>query len=160
MAKKHKINNNLIYAIVMLILGILLIVGGAGFAQNALGILITVLGAVLVVYGILDLVAKNFANGVIYLLFGILLIVFAWTIAWVAFVVLGAVLLLAGIINIVHDKKKNLVKNILSLVLGVLALLLAFGVHGAWAFVNIIFYILGGLCILEGLVVLLYAMKR
>ena len=160
MAKKHKINNPLLYAISMMVIGILMIIGGAGFAKSAMGILITVLGAVLVVFGVLSLLKKDILNGVLYLLFGILLIVFAWTIAWVAFLVLGAVLLLSGILNLIREKKTNVVKNVLSLVLGVLVLLLAFGVHFAWTFLNIVFYVIGGLFILEGILVLAFSAKK
>ena len=41
-----------------------------------------------------------------------------------------------------------------ALVVGILVLLLAFGVNWAWSFVNIIFYVVGALMIVEGILVL------
>ena len=91
--------------------------------------------------------------GIAYLIFGVLLIAFAWTLAWIAFLAIGVLLLVNGIANLV-TRRGWVVNNVIALVVGILVLLLAFGVNWAWSFVNIIFYVVGALMIVEGILVL------
>ena len=153
MAKKKTIPSNVLYAILLIVLGILFLVGGAGTAKNLLNIILTVGGVVLVVLGVLNLLAGLLPIGIAYLIFGVLLIAFAWTLAWIAFLAIGVLLLVNGIANLVK-RRGWVVNNVIALVVGILVLLLAFGVNWAWSFVNIIFYVVGALMIVEGILVL------
>ena len=153
MAKKKTIQSYVLYAILLIVLGILFLVGGAGTAKNLLNIILTVGGVVLVVLGVLNLLAGLLPIGIAYLIFGVLLIAFAWTLAWIAFLAIGDLLLLNGIANLVK-RRGWVVNNVIALVVGILVLLLAFGVNWAWSFVNIIFYVVGALMIVEGILVL------
>ena len=153
MAKKKTIPSYVLYAILLIVLGILFLVGGAGTAKNLLNIILTVGGVVLVVLGVLNLLAGLLPIGIAYLIFGVLLIAFAWTLAWIAFLAIGALLLVNGIANLVK-RRGWVVNNVIALVVGILVLLLAFGVNWAWSFVNIIFYVVGALMIVEGILVL------
>lgn len=153
MAKKKTIPSYVLYAILLIVLGILFLVGGAGTAKNLLNIILTVGGVVLVVLGVLNLLAGLLPIGIAYLIFGVLLIAFAWTFAWIAFLTIGVLLLVNGIANLVK-RRGWVVNNLIALVVGILVLLLAFGVNWAWSFVNIIFYVVGALMIVEGILVL------
>ena len=153
MAKKKTIPSYVLYAILLIVLGILFLVGGAGTAKNLLNIILTVGGVVLVVLGVLNLLAGLLPIGIAYLIFGVLLIAFAWTLAWIAFLAIGVLLLVNGIANLAK-RRGWIVNNVIALVVGVLVLLLAFGVNWAWSFVNIIFYVVGALMIVEGILVL------
>ena len=153
MAKKKTIQSYVLYAILLIVLGILFLVGGAGTAKNLLNIILTVGGVVLVVLGVLNLLAGLLPIGIAYLIFGVLLIAFAWTLAWIAFLAIGVLLLVNGIANLVK-RRGWVVNNVIALVVGILVLLLAFGVNWAWSFVSIIFYVVGALMIVEGILVL------
>ena len=153
MAKKKTIPSYVLYAILLIVLGILFLVGGAGTAKNLLNIILTVGGVVLVVLGVLNLLAGLLPIGIAYLIFGVLLIAFAWPLAWIAFLAIGVLLLVNGIANLVK-RRGWVVNNVIALVVGILVLLLAFGVNWAWSFVNIIFYVVGALMIVEGILVL------
>ena len=153
MAKKKTIPSYVLYAILLIVLGILFLVGGAGTAKNLLNIILTVGGVVLVVLGVLNLLAGLLPIGIAYLIFGVLLIAFAWTLDWIAFLAIGVLLLVNGIANLVK-RRGWVVNNVIALVVGILVLLLAFGVNWAWSFVNIIFYVVGALMIVEGILVL------
>ena len=153
MAKKKTIQSYVLYAILLIVLGILFLVGGAGTAKNLLNIILTVGGVVLVVLGVLNLLAGLLPIGIAYLIFGVLLIAFAWTLAWIAFLAIGVLLLVNGIANLAK-RRGWIVNNVIALVVGILVLLLAFGVNWAWSFVNIIFYVVGALMIVEGILVL------
>ncbi|MDD7618389.1 MAG: hypothetical protein PUJ43_00860 [Bacillales bacterium] len=153
MAKKKTIPSYVLYAILLIVLGILFLVGGAGTAKNLLNIILTVGGVVLVVLGVLNLLAGLLPIGIAYLIFGVLLIAFAWTLAWIAFLAIGVLLLVNGIANLAK-RRGWVVNNVIALVVGILVLLLAFGVNWAWSFVNIIFYVVGALMIVEGILVL------
>lgn len=153
MAKKKTIPSYVLYAILLIVLGILFLVGGAGTAKNLLNIILTVGGVVLVVLGVLNLLAGLLPIGIAYLIFGVLLIAFAWTLAWIAFLAIGVLLLVNGIANLAK-RRGWIVNNVIALVVGILVLLLAFGVNWAWSFVNIIFYVVGALMIVEGILVL------
>ena len=154
MAKKGKIPSWLVYSLVMILVGILLCVGGAASASDILGILITVIGVLWIVFGVLDLLTADLVSGILFLVLGILLVVFAWTIAWVAFLVLGILMLIYGLLGLVR-KTGTVLGNILELVLGILILLIAFGNHLAWDFANVFFYIAGALMIVDGIITLI-----
>jgi hypothetical protein len=159
MSSKKSVNGNLLaYAIVLIVIGIMLLVGGVGAANNIMGILVTVMGILLVVGGVLSIVNKQVGYGVVLLVVGILVIVFAWTLAWIAFIVLGVLLLAYGITDLVH-KQGNVISNILSLLVGVAIVMVAFGNKFSWQFLNILFYIAGALTLVDGIIALVAALK-
>jgi hypothetical protein len=150
-----KVNrSNVWVAIAWIVIGVLLIIGGVSAAQSMMGWIVTILGVVWIIIGALDLAARNTVNGIVEMILGVLMVVFAWTISWVAFIVLGAALLVYGILGLVNHVGAVWV-NIIHLLLGVFIVLLACGVEAVWEFTNILFYVAGGLMIVDGLLVLL-----
>ena len=141
------------YAILMIVVGIMLIVGGATAANDIMGTIVTVMGVVYIVIGILDIFTLDPVDGIIFLVIGILMIIFAWTIAWVAFLVFGILMFAYGLVGLIRHTG-NVVANILDLVLGIMIILVGFGNNYAWDYVNIFFYVAGALMIVDGIIVL------
>lgn len=156
--KSKSVSTNLIYGLLLILFGILFIVGGAGTAQNLTAIIVTVIGALMLVYGIYGAVKGDVLGGVIEAVLGILMIVFAWTISYVAFVVIGVIFLVTGISGLVKHRG-SVISNVIDLALGILAVLMACGVGFAWDFVNIFFYILGAVMIIDGVLYLIPSKK-
>ncbi len=159
MAKAKKIskaNHSLLLAIVFMIFGVCLMFGGFGAAHNVLGITFTVMGIVLIVLGVLNAVIGMIPFAVAELLLGVLMIVFAWTLTWVAFLVIGA-----GLMN----KRGNQLVNIIDFVIGLLLILNAVGynIHTdmAWVAValNVVTIVAGALLFVDGLLLLIGSKK-
>ena len=165
MAKAKKIskaNNSLLVAIVFMILGVCLMLGGFGAASNAMNIIFTVMGIVLVVLGVLSAVAGLIPLAVIELFLGVLMIVFAWTLTWVAFLVIGIYLFVVGLLGMMK-KGGNTLASVIDFVIGLLLILRAFGVHlqGDWVgtALNIITIIAGALLLVDGVLMLIHVKK-
>lgn len=153
MTKKHMPSTPLIYSILMIVLGVMLIIGGAGLAHNVLNILVTIGGAFILAFGILFLFQGLSVLGIGYIVVGVLVIVFAWTILWVAFLAVGLILMANAIVNMIN-KKSFLVVNILNLLAGLLLILLSIGVNWAWDFADILFYVIGAYLVVDGIVMM------
>ena len=163
MAKAKKVisNNNLLLALVFIILGVCLMLGGFGAAQSMSSILFTVMGIVLIVLGVLSAVAGLIPVAVIQLLLGILMVVFAWTLTWIAFLVIGIFLLVTGIQGLGNKRSSKLV-SILDFVIGLLLILRAFGYYipsdwGAWVatLLNVLTIVAGALLAVDGVLILI-----
>lgn len=70
--------------------------------------------------------------GAICLAVGLLIVIFAWTLVWIAFLALGVSLLTLGILGLVRHAGWILV-NIIGLVIGIAIVFLSFGINFAWA---------------------------
>lgn len=153
---RRKISTSVaVYALLLIVLGILFLVGGAGTATHLMEILVTVMGVALIVWGVLSIAHKDVTAGIIQILVGVLLIVFSWTVIWIAYIALGIGLAIIGVSGIVQ-KQGRLVTNIVDLIIGIVLILLAFGVKGAWSVANVFFYIVGALMIVDGIMVLFH----
>ena len=165
MAKAKKIskaNNSLLIAIVFMILGACLMLGGFGAASNMMSIIFTIMGIVLVVLGVLSAVAGIISLAVVELALGVLMIIFAWTLTWVAFLVIGVYLFVVGLTGIL-GKSANKLVFIIDFIIGLLLILRAFGVHltGDWVAValNVITIVAGALLFVDGLLMLIAKKK-
>lgn len=92
------------YAILLMVIGILLIVGGSGAAESITKGIITAVGVLLAAFGIIRLIAGDFIMGVVLILFGILIAVFAWFFYWLCFLILGVVLFASGVTRLVYHR--------------------------------------------------------
>ena len=121
-----------ILAITMMLIGIALAIGGTGFLTNAFEVIVTIIGVFLIAFGIVCFVSHVFPMGAICLAVGLLIVIFAWTLVWIAFLALGVSLLTLGILGLIRHAGWILV-NIIGLVIGVAIVFLSFGIHFAWA---------------------------
>lgn len=92
-----KKNQAVVSAALMLIIGILLIV----FRREVLSIAMTILGACLIVLGVLDLIeCRDYLLFAVKVVIGILIIVCGWAILGIACYVIGALLLVYGLMQL------------------------------------------------------------
>ena len=92
------------------------------------------------------------------------MIVFAWTLTWVAFLVIGVYLFIVGIAGLTNKRGNQLV-NIIDFVIGLLLILNAVGynIHTdmAWVAValNVVTIVAGALLFVDGLLLLIGSKK-
>ena len=159
MAKKISKGNqgNLLYGIVLLIVGILLAIGGIGTAGRLLSILMTVIGVLFIVHGILSIVRGMLVFGIVEIVIGVLILVMGWTIAWIALLVLAVLLIFYGLRGLFVDKShpKPLspigLALLLQILAGIMIILLAFGVNWAWSVANVFYIVCGVLMAIDGI---------
>ena len=153
MAKKR--NNELISALLYIILGVLLVV----FKSQTLGWAMTIAGIFFVISGALDLIRQNYAGGAVSLIIGIAILVLGWLAVEIVLLVLGILIAFKGIVALlaIFKRKHNNALDVLFPVLTIAAgLMLAFGNNS----LDIMIVITGVLLIIDGILGLLGAMKK
>ena len=151
MANKKKLNtNSLIMALVYIVIGVLLCI----FRSGMLNIFLTVAGALLIIYGIYELIQKQFLNGVLLTVFGIVLIVGGWTILDIILLIMGIVLAVYGayeLIMLLSKKSKvalSYVDACITLIIGILFIAMK------WAMLDWFIVVLGIVAIVNGVIIL------
>ncbi|MFA7100600.1 MAG: DUF308 domain-containing protein [Bacilli bacterium] len=155
MSKQKKVSDELVAAILMIIFGLLLCI----FRSGLVGVLFTIIGALLIVLGIYDIIKfKAITKGIIEAVVGVVIIVFGWWLFQVAIVVLGAAAIVYGVMYLVNNIKNIKSSGGTSKALMIIQpiLLIAFGVIlviAPWVMVdimNILFIIAGVVLIFDG----------
>ena len=152
MAKKQ--NNELISALLYIVLGVLLIV----FKAQALGWAMTIAGVLFVISGALDLIRQNFVGGAVSLIIGIAILVLGWLAVEIVLLVLGILIAVKGIVALlaVFKRKRSNALDIVFPVLTVaVGIMLAFG-NG----LDIMIVITGALLAIDGVLGLIGAVKK
>ena len=152
MAKKQ--NNELISALLYIVLGVLLIV----FKAQALGWAMTIAGILFVISGALDLIRQNFVGGAVSLIIGIAILVLGWLAVEIVLLVLGILIAVKGIVALlaVFKRKRSNALDIVFPVLTVaVGIMLAFG-NG----LDIMIVITGALLAIDGVLGLIGAVKK
>ncbi len=144
------------YAILLMVVGVLLIVGGSTAAQNISQWMVTIIGIVLIVFGVLNAAGGLITTGIIQILFGVLMVVFAWLFYWLAFLFLGICLFAYGIRNLAFHSG-FIVANIIDLVVGLAIILLSMGFKFNWntIVVEVIYIVAGAMMFIDGLLMLI-----
>ena len=149
-----KKNSELFSSLLYIAIGILLAI----YQDRIIDWAIFVVGAIFIVFGILDVIKKNYTGGAISLIIGIAIILLGGLFKDIVFTVLGILIAVKGIVALIDAFKKSN-KNALDLVFPVLTtvvgLLLAFG-NG----VDIMILIVGILLAIDGVIGLIGAMKK
>ena len=153
MSKLNPRGSSMIYAIMLIVIGILLALGGVGTAANLLKIALVVIGVIFIAYGIVAILAGALPFGIIEAVLGIIIIIFDVKILWIAYIVLAIVMILSGISNL--TKKLPVLPSLLQIGEGVLILLLAFGNRFAWSFVNVVYIVIGVIMIINGVLLII-----
>ena len=148
MSKKSKINtNNVILGIIYVIIGALLCV----FRGGMLNVFFTVMGILLLAYGIYDVVQKIYVEGIILIVFGILILVGGWTILNILLLVVGAILIAYGaygLIKLASEKSKDTKAYIVS---AVTILIGIWFIAMRWYMVDWFIIALGVIAIIDGI---------
>ena len=152
MAKKT--NSELFSALLYIVLGVRLIV----FKSQTLGWAMTIAGVFFLISGILDVLKKNLAGGIVSIVIGALILILGWLATKIVLLVLGILIALKGIIAFVEafkGKKPNVFQLIFPTLSIVLGLMLAFG-NG----LDIIIVITGALLTVNGVLGLIGSLKK
>ena len=125
MAKKStsELSSSLLYVVI----GVLLMV----FRSQTLGWAMTVIGALFVISGIIDLIRFNWAGGAVSLIIGISILVLGWTATNIVLLVLGILIALKGLTTLISalftKRRKNIFVILFAIVSIVIGVMLAFG---------------------------------
>lgn len=153
--KKYVNTNVLPTAIALIVVGLLFCI----FRSGMLSILFTVVGAVLIILGIIKLINRIYAVGAVDLALGIVVIVCGWTILDITLLVIGIVAIVYGVYMLATaiskfksmkgiDKVVSLIAPIFVIVIGVLL------VVAKWQLSDAIFIVLGVLAMVDGIMLL------
>ncbi len=147
---KNQKTKQILTAVFDIVIGILLLIGGASSFNKMMSIIVTVYAVYLLVIGILLVLKKLFTTGIIDILCGVVLLCLGWTnIAWISTLLLGIYLLILSLYTFVTLKIFPF-SSVFTCIIGVLLILISFGNHFAWQFVNVFFYICGAFIIIRG----------
>lgn len=146
-------NKKLSTSIILVIIGVLCII----FKQELVKYLISGMGILTIVSGVIDISKNKTTNGIIQILIGILMISFSWLILEVCLLLIGISLLAYAIrklsfaikltehVDSTYKKVQLVAFPLLTVILGILLII------SRWAFVNTLFIIIGIILILNGL---------
>lgn len=153
MAKK-KSYTNLFTAILYIVIGVIL----AAFPGNALQWAIYIAGALFLIFGILELIKKNWFGGAISLIIGIAILALGYFLLDIVVLVLGILIAVKGIITLVQALMKKR-KSVLTIVFAILTIvggiILAFG-NG----LHLVLIIAGIFLAVNGVIGLISALKK
>ena len=101
MAKRKNNSNEFLTAAALIIIGLMFLI----FKGGVISIVMSLIGATLIVLGILDVIKKRVTSGVIKLVFAALVMLAGWLFITLALYVLGAFLLIAGVTQLASASK-------------------------------------------------------
>lgn len=155
MAKKKnlslKLDSNLVTAIAYIIIGILCCVLRAEVFQ----IILTIVGVLFVVQGVLNIVYKDWIQAVINLAIGVVILVFTWAVGEITLLIFGIMILVKGayeLYNALKAKSKDMVSVVAAAVTLVVGILL---IVARWKTVDALFIVIGIIFIVNGVAELL-----
>ena len=150
---KIKKRSELISSLLYILIGALLVI----FQDRTIGWAMTVMGALFIVFGILDLVRSNWGGGAVSLIIGIAILVLGWVVTEIVLLVFGVLIALKGVIALIDAlcaSKKDVLDIVFSILTIVIGLMLAFG-NG----LNVLIIIAGVMLMFNGILGLLGAVK-
>jgi len=151
--KTQQVTSALISAVVYIVLGILFCILKGGVAIACL----YVIGALLIVQGVLDMVNRRLVQGILEAAIGVLVIVFAGPIAQYAVIVFGVLLLVWAVLRLFDNSRKSALTLLYIVGAGVVGVLL---IINHFAFLDWFFIVIGILLIVEGILCLIPASAR
>ncbi len=148
MSKPNITIDNVITCVIYALIGLLLVFLKSG----ALGYVMTALGVLFIVVGVMDIVkTKNLTKGLVEIGIGVVIIVCGWTITEILLLVLGVLLVIVGVLGIVQNAKaglKALLSPIVTVVIGSLLIV------ATWQLMDVLCIVAGVIFILNGVLAL------
>ena len=140
--------NNILTCAVYAIIGLLLIILKGG----SLGILMTIVGALLVVLGVVDIIkTKDMTKGIIEVVAGVAIIVCGWLIADIVLLILGILLIVKGAMEVFNNFKNGImaiVSPVVTIVIGILLVI------AKWTLLDVFCIIIGVIFLINAVLVL------
>ena len=152
MAKKK--DNGLLASILYIIIGALLII----FRNEMLSWAMTIGGIFFLVFGVLELIKKNWIGGAVSIIIGIVILILGWAVVDIVLLVLGILLAIKGVVALFAafgSKQNKLIKIVSAVLTVVVGLLVAFGNVAAWMVI-----LAGAMLIVDGVVGLIAGLKK
>lgn len=146
-----KFNSELVSALLYILVGVLLVI----FQDRTVGWLMTAVGAVFILSGVLYLLKSNWALGAVSLIIGVCVLTLGWIITEIMILILGVLIAVKGIVALIDALRmyeKNLVDIVFAVLTIVVGVTLAFG-NG----LNILIIIAGVMLMFNGVLRLLGA---
>lgn len=156
MAKSSsKVTNNMVYALLYVIVGILFIV----FKSGMLNWLMTIIGVVFIALGVYDIIKKKITNGIIEAAIGVVVIVGGWVFVEIVLIVFGALLIVKGATDLISLFKGS--KNVVSIIVAILTIALGvLLIVSKWVALDWMFIVIGVVFIVEGAFSLFPELKK
>ena len=152
MATKKK-NSELFSSLLYIIIGVLIAV----FPGDALNWGMTIVGALFVISGVLDVIKRNFMGGAVSLIIGIAILVLGWTLTNIVLLVLGILIAVKGVFSLIDALrgKKNVITILFTILTIAVGVLLAMGKALGYM------VIIGGILLaVDGVIGLIGALKK
>ncbi len=118
MAKSKAISKELINAILYIVVGALFCI----LQSRVLNWLLTAVGVLFIVQGVLSILKKDLKSGIISIAIGALLILGAWLFITVVLIIFGALLIVKGVLDLLTALKNK--DNIMPIVVAALTIVL------------------------------------
>ena len=154
MAKKKLFDTNVFSALLYVVLGLLLII----FPGDAISWTMTIAGIFFLIFGVLEVVKKNWFGGAVSIIIGIVILILGWKLLDIVLLVLGILVAIKGLIALfgaLKKKKKNGLAILFAILTIVVGIVLAFG-NG----LGILVIIAGVILVINGVLGLLSTMKK
>ena len=153
MAKKVKISNNTVAAVLYVLVGVLFCI----FKKSMLNWLLTAAGIVFIVLGVLDILKKkhdDLIKGIVEAVIGVVILVGGWAFVGVALIIFGAFLLIEGVIDLMAaiKAKAGIFTMIAAVITAVVGVLL---IASKWVMLDWFFIVMGVILIVDGALMLI-----
>lgn len=150
MAKKSNLTPNaLLTCILYAVIGALLIIMKSG----SLDILMTIIGALFIVAGIIDIFkSKDVVRGIVEIVIGAVILIAGWTITDLVLLIFGILLVIKGALDLFKSFKSGFMAILASVVTIVLGVLL---IVARWTIIDTVCIIAGVVFIVNAVLVLL-----
>ncbi|MBQ7224661.1 MAG: DUF308 domain-containing protein [Clostridia bacterium] len=141
---------NLINCAIYALIGLLLVI----FRAGVLGILMTIIGVLFIVSGIMDIVkTKDTVKGVISIAIGAVIIVCGWLIAEIVLLIFGILLVIKGVSEIIKVYKNGfmaMLPSIVTIVIGALLIIAKFALIDVMCIIAGVIFIVNAVLMLFG----------
>ena len=148
--KSSKSTNNLVYALLYIIMGVLFI----AFKGGMLNVLLTIIGALFIVSGIIVYVTKkDLLSALISVAIGIVIILGGWLFLKLVLIIFGVLFIIKGIVDLVQSFQRKNFAGILGAVITILIGGLLIGLN--WLAHDWLYIVIGVVLIANGAMLLL-----
>lgn len=142
--------NNLITCAFYAVIGLLLVILKSG----SLGILMTIVGTLFIVLGIIDIVkSRDLTKGIIEIIIGAAILICGWVVAEIVLLIFGILLAIKGVSDIVKDFKsgfKAIIPAIVTTVIGILLIIAKWTLMDTMCIIAGVIFIINAVLVLFG----------
>lgn len=142
--------NNLLTCAFYAIIGLFLVIMKAG----SLGILMTVIGALFIILGVVDILnKKDLVKAVTEIVIGVAIIVCGWLIASIVLLVFGIFLIVRGVLDVWNKRKasfETLLSPIVCIVIGILLVIAKWALMDTMCLIAGIIFLVNAVLVLFG----------